>query len=132
MIRRDLYVGRWCVEFYFAPGGYDTDLLFDRLYDLGAPMDVLRQSLALTESGNDNTGFTFTNPYERVALIAIGPTTSGDEFIDTLTHELHHLSVAITDSLGIDLDSETPAYITGDAARELAETICELGCNRCN
>ena len=131
MTERTLHIGRWEVEFYFAEDGYDADALVDRLFDFGATASVMRQALDLMESGAMNTGFTFSNPYEMVAIVAIGPTTSGAEFIDTLVHEVHHLSVAIAAELGVDLESETPAYLAGDSARSLAETICELGCRHC-
>ena len=132
MIRRDLKIGRWVVEFYFAEYEYDSDELLDRLFDMAAPVSVMKRAMELMDSDAPNTGFTFSNPYDRVGLVAIGPTTSGSEFLDTLTHEIHHVAVAISDSLGIDLDSETPAYISGDSARDLAEVICRLGCDRCN
>lgn len=45
---------------------------------------------------------------------------------------MHHLAVAIAESLGYDLDSEVPAYVAGDATMALIETICELGCPHCN
>lgn len=132
MILRHLKVGRWHVEFYFGPDGYDVDLLVERMNDFGAPVDDMRKALSLMESGEMNTGFTFPNPRERVALIAIGPTTSGEEFQNTLVHEVHHLAVVIAANLGIDLDGEGPAYISGDAAKELADVVCTLGCTRCH
>lgn len=132
MIERTLGIGRWIVEFYFAPEGYDADVILDRLFDFGAPASTMRQAMELMDSDQLNTGFAFSNPYDRVGLVAVGPTTDGKEFIDTLTHEIHHVAVAIADSLGIDLESETPAYISGDSARELAGIICELGCRKCN
>ena len=125
MTRRDLQIGRWHVEFYFAgEDGYDIDVLLDALYDNGAGYQPLRRALDLMERGDPNTGFTFSNALERVAVVAIGPTTSGAEFQDTLVHELHHLAVAIAGSLGLDLEGESPAYISGDAARA-------LGCDAC-
>ena len=131
MKKRELYIGRWSVEFYFAEEDYDMDVLLDRLYDFGAPASVMRQAMDLMESDKDNTGFTFTNPYEHCALIAIGPSSDGSEFVNTLVHEVHHLAVAIASELGVDLEGETPAYIAGDSALALAETICEMGCKRC-
>lgn len=131
MTERTLVIGRWVAEFYFAEDGYDVDVLLDRMYDFGASASTMRQAMELMESGALNTGFTFSNPYDRVAIVAIGPTTDGEEFINTLTHEIHHLAVAIAASLGIDLESETPAYVAGDSAMALAETICELGCRHC-
>lgn len=129
MIERRLNIGRWNVEFYF--GEYDMDALLDRLFDFGAPYQVLRQAYDLMESGQMNTGFTFSNPEERLAIVAVGPTTGGEEFQDTLVHEVHHLAVAIASGLGVDLESETPAYIAGDSIRDLASVVCELGCKRC-
>ena len=131
MIRNVLMIGRWSVEFYFCPDGYDVDELLDRLYSLGASAGVLREAMSLMESGRPNTGFTFPNPYEYEAIVAVGPTTSGDEFVNTFTHEIHHLAGAIAGALGVDLEGETPAYIAGDSARELASVVCRLGCSHC-
>ena len=91
----------------------------------------MRDAISLMEKGGLNTGFTFSNPVEHLAVVAIGPTTSGEEFQDTLVHEVHHLAVAIASELGIDLESESPAYIAGDSARALADVVCKLGCRRC-
>lgn len=131
MTERTLTIGRWLVVFYFAEDGYDADVLLDRMFDFGATASTMREALDLMEEAKLNTGFTFSNSVERVAIVAIGPTSSGSEFVNTISHELYHLSVAIAESLGIDLTSESPAYIVGDSMRELAELICNLGCNHC-
>lgn len=36
----------------------------------------------------------------------------------------------IAEELGYDLDAEMPAYLSGDAARALAEDVCRLGCEQ--
>lgn len=131
MIERELNIGRWHVEFLFAPDGYDEDKVLDWLYDYGASGKIMRDVMSLIENGGLNTGFTFSNPVEHLAVVAIGPTSSGAEFQDTLVHEVHHLAVAIASELGIDLESESPAYIAGDSARALADVVCELGCRHC-
>ena len=131
MIVRSLEIGRWHVEFCFAPDGYDIDHILDRMYSFGAGASKLRRALALMEGGEPNRGFTFANGLDRVALVVIGPTSSGAEFQDTLTHEVLHLAVSIADGLGIDLRGETPAYIMGDSIRDLADVVCSLGCGRC-
>ena len=129
MIQRNLNIGRWMVEFYFAPDGYDVDELLDRMYDFGADAGLMRDAWGLMESGDANTGFTFSNPIERLAIVAIGPTTDNSEFLNTLVHEVHHLAVAIAESIGVDLSGEAPAYLSGDLAYELASVICDLGCS---
>ena len=132
MIHRALKIGRWNIEFIFAGKRYDVDEIARCLYDAGASSFVLEQAEDLMWICDYNCGFTFTNPRRHKAVVVIGPTTSGAEFQDTFVHEIHHLAVAIAAELGIDLESETPAYIAGDSARELAEVLCEMGCTHCH
>lgn len=75
--------------------------------------------------------YSFINKDNHRAVLLIGPTSSGAEFLDSLVHEIHHLAVAIAGELGVELDSETPAYLSGDTIREFADIVCELGCDRC-
>ena len=130
-IHRVLAIGRWVVDFIFATKYYDVDGILSCLYDAGAPRWVMENAGELMSEGKYNTGFTYTNPEIHRAVVVVGPTTSGAEFTNTFTHEIHHLAVAIASELGIDLESETPAYLAGDSARALAEVVCELGCEHC-
>lgn len=132
MTYRLLRIGSWRCHFFFAQYGYEEEDILDLLYDLDAPDDILVSVSRKMRAGRKNEGFTYSNQMTHEAVIVIGPTTSGAEFQDTLVHELHHLAVAIASSLGIDLESETPAYISGDSARELADVICRMGCRECN
>ena len=127
---RLLKIGSWDANFFFFTDGYDVEGVLDFLKDNGATEYILEDAYMLMSSGKDDTGFTFTVPNEHFAVICIGPTSSGEEFINTLVHEIHHLAVAIADELGIDLESETPAYISGGLALEFADLICRLGCKR--
>lgn len=131
MIFRDLYIGRWHVYFVFAHDGYDENAILNMLYDLDASDYILVKAGKKMRKADPNEGFTFSNAEMKEALVVIGPTTSGAEFQDTLTHEIHHVAVAIASSIGIDLESETPAYISGDSVRELAGIVCRLGCDNC-
>lgn len=129
MIKRSLRIGRWNVYFLFCPDGYDEEAILDLLYDLDASDYILVSVAKKMKAKRPNEGFTFSNLKERKALVVIGPTTSGKEFQNTLVHEIHHLAVAVADSLGVDLEGETPAYIAGDSAMSLADIICRLGCD---
>lgn len=132
MIHRSLKIGRWEVDFLFVKDKYDVESISTYLYFAGASKIVLEQAEDLMWMCEYNSGFTFANEKRHRAVVVIGPTTSGAEFQDTLIHELHHLAVAIAASLGVDLESETPAYVAGDAARDLADVICRLGCSNCD
>lgn len=132
MFKRSLKIGSWVVDFLFATKDYDIDGVLACLYDAGADGRIMDRADEVMERGNYNCGFTFANPDNRRAVVVIGPTTSGAEFTNTLVHEVHHLAVAIATELGIDLESETPAYLAGDSAMALAEVVCGLGCPCCH
>ena len=127
-----LKIGRWRVDFLFCTDGYRSEEILSLLSYMEASDDVLSLTEDIINSDILNTGFTYSNPNIYRALVVIGPASSGAEFIDTFSHEIHHLAVAIASSLGVDLDSETPAYIAGDATRDLIDIVCSLGCSKCN
>ncbi len=138
MIHRVLPIGRWVVDFLFATDKYDVDGVIACLRHADAPRWVLDKAYDLMTSCEKDCGFTysrknefsFANPDNFRAVVLIGPTSSGAEFIDTLTHEIHHLAVAIAKGLGVDLEGETPAYLAGDTMREFADVVCRLGCRK--
>lgn len=98
------------------------------LYEIDAPIPIMLRANRIMESGRKNRGFTFVNPHIKKAVVVVGPTTSSKQFLNTFTHESRHLADAIAKSMGYELNSEEPAYLTGDTTMALAETICELGC----
>lgn len=129
MIHRVLRIGSWTVDFLFTEKRYDADGVLSVLYECGATRKIMHSAERIMDSKRLNTGFTFTDQEKHRAVVVVGPTSSGNEFIDTLVHEIHHLAVAIASGLGIDLEGETPAYLSGDTARELAKVICDMGCS---
>ena len=132
MFHRVMGIGRWVVDFLFAKEGYDIEGVLACLYDAGASNSVLEQAEDLMLSCKYNCGFTYSDQRRRRAVVLIGPASSGEEFLDTVVHETRHLADAIAEGLGIYLNSEHPAYISGDTARSLAGIICELGCPKCH
>ena len=132
MIRRQLNIGRWEVDFLFAPDGYDREEVLSMLSDLGAARKDGKRIEVVIDNRELNTGFTFVSPYEPVILVAVGPASSGEQFVNTIAHELYHLATAIADGLGIDLRGEEPAYLIGDTIQPLVDIVCKLGCPHCN
>ncbi len=128
MLHQQLKISKWKVDFLFAEESYDEEEVLTFMYDNEAPYDRMLDARDLMRRGKPNTGFTYTDPYFYYALVVIGPTTSGKEFIDTLTHELLHLATELAISQGDTAGSETAAYIAGDSARELSKAICRMGC----
>lgn len=132
MRHNTLRIGEWVVDFLFAIDTYDKGLILEYLDEFEAETDVISAIEDLISSKKYNCGFTFSNSNIKRALVVTGPVSSSKQFVNTLSHEMHHLAVAIAESLGYDLDSEVPAYVAGDATMALIETICELGCPHCN
>jgi len=130
MIHQRVFIGRWDVDFYFVIEDYDEEEILSAMEDAGASDDKMGLAMEIMYDKELNAGFTFSNIALHKAVVVIGPTSSGREFTDTLVHEIHHLAVAIASGLGVRLDGEIPAYISGDAARSLAGIICQLGCDR--
>ena len=124
-------IGRWVVDFIFAEDGYDEEAVLGCLYDIDAPISVMQRANRIMESMEYNRGFTWTNPSLRRAVVVIGPTTSGEEFINTLSHEIDHLSDSIAEYYGIKGHREGTSYLTGDTTMALAKVICRLGCHHC-
>ena len=131
MIRRTLRIGRWLVYFVFVTDDYDREAILSMLDAFGAPDEVLALAEDIMSSGYLNNGFTYSNAEVRRALVVTGPTSSGKEFLNSFSHEIRHLADGIANSIGFQLGSEGPAYMTGDTVMELAEVVCELGCERC-
>ena len=132
MIHRVLGIGRWVIDFLFAPKGYDIVGTLGCLYEIGATNEVMERAEDIMLEELPNRGFTFTNPELKRAVVVIGPTTSGKEFQNTLVHEVRHLADTIAKSIGYKLDAEGPAYMSGDTVMALADVICTLGCEHCN
>lgn len=128
MLHQQLRIGKWRIDFLFAEEFYDEEEVLTLMYDNEATYDKMLDARNLMQKDKPNTGFTYSDPYFHYALVVVGPTTSGSEFIDTLTHELLHLATEIAISQGDTAGSETAAYIAGDSARDLSKAICRMGC----
>ena len=120
------------MKFIFAVDGYDIDEILNELYDLDTDYADMMTAYKMMRAGEYNKALSSCNPYTKEALVVTGPVSDSSEFIDSLVHEIHHVAVAIAEELGVDLESETTAYIAGDAARELADVVCEIGCHKCH
>lgn len=128
MIRRLLHIDQWTVIFFFAPDGYDEEELLDILYDLDAPDEILVQVSRKLRANRPNEGFAYANPFQKEAVVVVGPAVSGEQYLNSIIHEIHHNSVTVADDENADLRGEVPAYIAGDTAEVLVDIICMLGC----
>lgn len=67
-----------------------------------------------------NRGFIYTDKECRCSLIAIGWSTSWKQEVNTIAHEVYHLSEHICKGCGLSTDGEPPAYVVS----ELIDKVC--------
>ena len=132
MIHRTIHIDGWVADCWFSQGDYDAaDILF-ALEDCGAEESIIeRVSHNMREPYDHNTGFTYSNADMRRSVLVVGPTTSGEEFFDSLIHEMLHLASHIAKHYGYAVTEESFAYLIGDIARDLADIACKLSCPHC-
>lgn len=63
--------------------------------------------------GQDDAGFTHTDFNRRLSIVAIGLSSSKEQFINTIAHEAKHLQSHICQYYNVDEDSEQAAYLMG-------------------
>ena len=75
--------------------------------------------------GKYNTGFTHTDFTKRRSIVAISPTTSKEQFLNTVVHEIKHLQSHICRYYNVDEDSEEAAYLIGYIAQKMHKYLIE-------
>ena len=131
MICKQLHIDRydWHVFCFLAVDRYYTDWICDLLQQIGISDDVLQDAYRHLQRADIDTGFTFSNKAERVSVMVVGLTSNKAEFLNSFTHELRHLCDDIAIASGIALSGERVAYLTGDVAMALAQTIEPFMCS---
>lgn len=75
--------------------------------------------------GKYNTGFTHTDFTKRRSIVVISPTTSKEQFLNTVVHEIKHLQSHICRYYNVDEDSEEAAYLIGYVAQKMHKYLIE-------
>lgn len=122
MIRQrvDLHECDWYVTIFYDVRPQDTDKIMDALCHMGCADRHLHKAERLLRSGVPNEGLTYSSPYARESVIAVGHASSPLELCNTLLHEVDHLQVAICKADGLRTDGEDAAYLMGDITESIA------------
>lgn len=131
MMTRRLSVGDWCCTFFFGYTPEDIDEVLSSLEECDAPMWIRRDAERNLLEGNPNEGFTFGDADSKCAVVAMGFAESGEEFLNTFTHELRHLVDDIAYVEGLPPRGEDVAYLTGNITLGVADVVCRYSCNHC-
>ena len=108
---------------YYAVDTYYTEEILDYM---------LRTAYDNINSGNLNTGVTYSNFGTRETVMVIALTSSPKEFAKSWRHECGHMATHICQALGIDPYGEEIQYIGDDIVEKTWEyaksLLCECDC----
>lgn len=133
MIRQTINITecQWKVLAYYAVDAYYTNEIATQLQNIGCNREYLERATYNMNSGQLNHGLCYSNMQTRQSILVIGLTSSAEQFLNSLTHELHHLTCHICEAMKIDINSEQAAYICGDIAMQTYKHTAKLLCKHC-
>lgn len=112
---------QWAIIFAYDIELLDLDEVANWLEALGASdEDVRRASYTILCW---NTGFTFTSGKQKMSVVCISRSSSVEEFMNTLSHELDHVQEAVCKYYDIELGTERAAYVQGDIMAQLVHAV---------
>lgn len=133
MIRVDVHIPKWDYEVhcFFAVTEYWTDVIMEELWYLQIPADKAKRAYENLSSGELNTGLCFANPELREAVIVVAKASEPSEFINSVSHENHHLASYVAKQFGLDPTGESVAFFAGELMKAQFPYIKHLMCDCC-
>lgn len=115
----------WRVELFTDFDCDDTDIILQALKNIDCDKDSLRKAEYNMWQCEKNTGLTYTSPAYRTSVAVVYKTTSFNEFLNTLSHEVAHICAHITRSFPIKLTEEEFCYMLGDLMADVSCIILD-------
>lgn len=133
MIRVDVHVPKWDynVKCFFAVSEYWVDEIMEELFFLQIDGSNAKRAYDNLTSGELNTGLCFANPREKEAVIVVAKTSSAAEFVNSVSHENHHLASYVAKQFGLEPTGEEVAFFAGELMKEQFPYIRHLMCDCC-
>lgn len=120
--------GDWDITIFIEPKTEDLARIGSRLADIGCVDERLQDAVRPIIDRRKNEGFTFTNPVRRATISATINSTSRDEFMNTLAHELRHVERHICEANGIGPYTEGAGYLAGAISEAVYPRIGDMIC----
>lgn len=133
MIRVDVHIPKWDYEVscFFAVTEYWVDDIMEELFYLQIDAENAKRAYENLSSGELNSGLCFANPRQRKAIIVVAKASSAAEFINSVSHENHHLASYVAQQFGLNTTGEDVAYFAGELMKEQFPYIKHLMCDCC-
>lgn len=127
----DIVSYEWTAGVFLAVHSSDAEAVLGRLRAIGCDDGYLIKAEENIRQNRLNRGLTYSNMAERKSVMVVGEASSASEFLNSLTHELHHLVAHICEASGVDLASEEACYLTGGLAQLIHRDASGLLCEHC-
>ncbi len=132
MIKHGFHIGKrdWYVMVYYDVYPEQLDEIGDALLASGASREMVDEALYVLR--DKDTGYTFTNYHDHFSVIVISHTTSAEQALDTIIHEIKHLVEHISSYYSVNPKDELAAYLQGEVGRNMFPALAMLVCPNCN
>jgi len=133
MIVQDFTIDKynWTVRVYYTVSFYPIEEIVEELVSLGCAHDDILDCIDAMEDFKYDTGSLHSNLYQRRSIAIIGPSSSAEEFSDTLTHEIGHLTAHIAIADNIDPFGEEIQYLAGYISKQAFVVAEKFLCSHC-
>ena len=121
----------WEVNCYLAVDTYYIPEIIADLRRLRADWNYIKKAHRLMSSRDLDTGLCYSNLAARQSIIVIGLASSAEEYFNSITHEIAHLTSHIAETMNLDYKSEKVCYIARDIASQLYGYCKSLLCDDC-
>lgn len=113
----------WAVTFYFNVTAHDSHAVMHHLWSIGCRGEDFRTAWNNVSKGCYNRGLTYSDYDDKRSIVIVGESSTFGELMNSLSHEIHHLSVHIAQANLLDLAGEEVCYIDGEVTQMVFEDI---------
>lgn len=133
MITQSIYIQKydWLIHAYFAVDHYYVDDIMGHLWEIGCDAEHAKKAYENLSSGELNTGLCYSNYDKQETVLVIAKTSSADEFLNSLLHELVHFQSHVQKVYDLEKTGESVAYLVGDVVMLMYPKVKHLLCDCC-
>lgn len=134
MLKQNIYIDKydWIVDVYYHVDCYYVDEILDILTNLGCDEKHLDDAYNNLKDCKLNTGLTYSNIDKHKSIVVISNTSTPCQFLNSLVHEIHHLTNHIGECYGLLPRREASAYLAGYLAEcvypKAKQFLCKCHC----
>lgn len=127
----------WVIVIFNEFTPRDRYFILGEMDHFGISQNKIERAGEIIGNSDLNTAFTASNKRNGVTVIGLSKSSSNDEFLSTIEHEIRHVVDHISSVYDLDPKGEEVGYLTGDINKSLAGLIqkelsdCTCTCKEC-